>query len=211
MTGLPADLDLRVVRRLANEPSRPDLLAAEERRLLQTFGSEKRRRAFALGREVARTLLAARLRLPPAEVALRVAADGACEVVSGALQLSIAHAATTHETLAAVGVAPFPVGVDIEVLKPRRPDLYRFLLHPADYPVMEHLPHDHNTNQIVVWALKEAVLKALRTGFRQSPKDIRLAVGQPEAPISCTAPGGRRLVARYVVGDGFVVAVAFEA
>jgi hypothetical protein len=42
--------------------------------------------------------------------------------------------------------------------------------------LVDALELDHSEAQILIWALKEAALKALRTGFRLSPKKLKLSI-----------------------------------
>ncbi len=206
--NLPDDIALRLAVRAAADPLPLSALPAGERAQIATFGSEKRQREFALGRATVRALLADHLAVAATDVPLRVATDGAPEV-SGGLHVSIAHAATQEHTLAAAAVASRPVGVDLEVIRPRRPDLYRFVLHPDEYGLLETLPHDHDAAQVLVWTLKEAVLKAMRTGFRTSPKKLRLTVEPVERAATVRVEEGGWWTLRYEEQDGYFVAVAF--
>src|SRR5690606_23625683 len=204
----PDDIALRLAVRAATAPLALGALTADERVRVAAFGSEKRRREFALGRATARALLAEHLRLAEPEVPLRIGADGAPEL-DGGLHVSIAHAATPERTLAAAAVAARPVGVDLEVIRPRRPDLYRFVLHPDEYGLLDALPYDRDAAQVLAWTLKEAVLKAMRTGLRTSPKRLRLTV-EPALRTACVrAEDGGAWALRYDERDGCFVAVAF--
>jgi 4'-phosphopantetheinyl transferase len=207
--NLPDDIALRIAVQDAAAPLALDALTQGEWDRVDGFGSEKRRREFALGRATARALLADHLAVAASDVPLRVAPDGAPELDGGSLHLSIAHAATSERTLAAAATAPHPVGVDLEVIRPRRPDLYRFVLHPDEYGLLDTLPHDHDAAQVLVWTLKEAALKAMRTGFRVSPKKLRLAVEPGVRTASVQVEEGKTWTLRYGERDGCFVAVAF--
>lgn len=205
---LPDDIALRLAVCGTAEPLPTAALSGEERDRLAGFGSEKRCRAFALGRATARSLVAERLGIAPAAVPLRVAADGAPEVDGADLSLSLSHVATETQTLAAVALAERRVGVDLELIRPRRPDLYRFLLAPEDYGVLDGLgPHDEA--QVLVWTVKEAVLKALRTGFRLSPKKLRLDVPETGRAV-IMVEGGTAWEVRFERREGCFLAVAFQ-
>ena len=206
---LPDDITLRLAVREATAPLALDALPREERDRIEGFGSAKRRREFALGRATARALLADHLAVAASDVPLHVAADGAPVIVGGPLHLSIAHAATDERTLAAAVVAPGPVGVDLEVIRPRRPDLYRFILHPDEYGLLDTLPHAHDAAQVLLWTLKEAALKAMRTGFRTSPKKLRLTIEPVERVAWVQVEEGERWALRYEEREGCFVAVAF--
>lgn len=173
-----------------HDPDRADAwrrwLSEEERQCLRQFGAATRRREFVTGRAAARTLLAEVLDTAPAQVPLRIASDGAVDVNAGRWKLSIAHSGP--HAVAAVSEAA--VGADLEHITERDPALKRFLLHPDDRGLVDDLPYAPDAALVLVWTLKEAVLKARRTGFRTSPKKLRLNV----APESRTA--------QVVVQDG---------
>ena len=206
---LPDDITLHVARRAADADLPLATLSEAECATLADFGSAKRQREYALGRTAARRLLAQRLGVPEAAVPLRVADDGAPEVEGVALHLSLAHVATARQTLAAAVAAPHHVGVDLERIRPRRPDLYTFLLDPEEYGLLDALPHPHDEAQILIWTLKEAVLKAMRTGFRLSPKKIRLTLGDVNGYAEAKLKDGTAWSLRYTRRDRCFLAVAF--
>ncbi len=207
---LPDDITLRFEAREAGADLALQTLSGEERTQIEGFGSERRRREFALGRLVARELLSAQLAVEHAAVPLCVAADGAPEVDGSGLHLSISHVATDTQTLAVAAVAPRRIGVDLERIQPRRPDLYRFLLAPEDYGLLDALPYTHDEAQVLIWTLKEAVLKALRMGFRLSPKKLRLTVDSEAQRAHVALGDGETWALRYDERDGCFLAVAFE-
>jgi 4'-phosphopantetheinyl transferase len=206
---LPDDIELRLAVRAAAAPLALEALPFSEREEAEGFGSERRRRTFALGRATARSLLGDRLGVAAPDVPLRIAADGAPEVEGGGLCVSIAHAATSEQTLAVAAVGRQPLGVDLEPIRPRRPDLYRFLLHPDEYGVLQRLPLDHDAAQVLLWTLKEATLKALRTGFRLSPKKLRLVVAPESETATAYVEEGARWSLHYAKREGCFLAVAF--
>ena len=169
-------------------------LSGEELACLDTFGSEKRRREFIAGRAAARSLLARRLACDPADVPLRIADDGAVDVApspepqSAPVHLSIAHSGP-H---AVAVISEQPVGVDLEEIVPRDPGLERFLMAPDQRGVISDWPYAWDESLVLAWTLKEAVLKARRSGFRLSPKKLHLTLndtgseheGRGEATIS---------------------------
>lgn len=180
-------------------------LSPEERQRVVGFTLPKRRREFVLGRAAARTLLAEHLDVEPPDVPLRVADDGAVEVVGPDLAVSITHSGG-H---AVAAVAPRPVGVDLERIAPRHPDLPHFLLHPDEHTAFEDLPLDPDRATILYWTLKEAALKALRTGFRLSPKKLRLDVDLAAQASHVHVADGPSLHARFEERHDFLCAVAY--
>ena len=150
-------------------------LSQEEDACVSSFGSDKRRREFVAGRAVARQLLADCLDVAPDRVPLRRAEDEAVDVVGTNWRVSISHSGP-HALAAA---ARHRIGVDLEHIKPRDPAIARFLFAPEDRDLIEELPYDSDAALILCWTLKEAVLKARRTGFRTSPKELSIRV-RPE-------------------------------
>ena len=101
-----------------------------------------------------------------------------------------------------------PVGVDVEVIRKRRPDLYRFMLAEKDYHLVELFP-DHDLAQISLWAIKEAVLKARRTGLRTSPKKVDLSLNADLGIAVATLPDGQTWAVRFGEESGCMVALAY--
>lgn len=158
------------------------VLSAEERVRRDTFGHPDRRLQFTLGRTVARGLVGRRLGVEPGAVGLRLGADGAPEVEG--LHISIAHGGRGARAVAAAAVAGRPVGIDVEAVAPRRPDLWTRILTPEERPVLDALGGPTDAAQTLLWSLKEAVLKGQRTGLRAGGRSVRLTMdadGTPEA------------------------------
>ncbi|MAQ92259.1 MAG: 4'-phosphopantetheinyl transferase [Rhodothermaceae bacterium] len=158
----------------------PALLSHTERERMATFGHPDRQRQFLLGRTAARSLVGATLATRPEAVVLRVGADGA-PVVDG-VRLSIAHTGHAESVAAAAAVAAGPVGVDLERVARRRPDLWRRILRPDEYGVLEALGGPTDDAQTLLWTLKEAVLKGQRTGFRAGGRSVCLALDADGRP-----------------------------
>lgn len=163
-------------------------LSDSEKEAVAAYGSEKRRVEFVLGRAAARRLVAERRGVSPGEVVLQVAADGAVEVPGAELNLSISHAGGW----ATAALSPRPVGIDMERRALRSPGVYRYFLARPEYPLLEASDLDHDSIQILLWTLKEAVLKGMRTGLRISPKDVRIVSMNASQEALLEAPGGAR-------------------
>ena len=156
------------------------VLSEREHARADAFGSASRRRQFALGRTAARTLAGERLGVDPDRVDLRVAADGAPEVPG--VHLSIAHTGRGGNVAAAAALAARPIGVDLERVAPRRPDLWRRILRPEEHTLLEALGGPTDDAQTLLWTLKEAVLKGQRTGFRAGGRSVHLALAADGVP-----------------------------
>lgn len=179
-------------------------LSEEERACVQSFGSDKRRREFVAGRAAARRLLADCLDTVPERVPLRRAADEAVDVEAADWQVSIAHSGL-H---AIAGCARHRIGVDLEHIQPRDPAIARFLFAPEDRGLVDALPYDADAALVLCWTLKEAVLKARRTGFRTSPKELHLQVRPESETASVEVEGGERWTVPFSRLQGYWGAVA---
>ena len=166
----------------------PDALAPAERARSDAFAHPARRQQFVLGRTAARTLLARRLGLDARDVALGVGPDGAPETPG--LGVSIAHTGKGDAAAALAAVADGPVGVDLERVGPRRPDLWTRILRPDEHGLLDAWGGPTDSTQTLLWTLKEAVLKAQRTGFRAAARSVRLTA-RPGAPAGGPPPHGR--------------------
>lgn len=194
---LPAGL--AVVLRSASDAEAAALaavLSSDERGRLAGFTHPDRRHGFVLGRAAARGLLADRLGVAPEAVPLIVATDGA-PVVDGVpgLCVSIAHAGRGARLLAAAAAAPCAVGVDVEPIQARRPDLWRRILRADEHALLDALGGPTDRVQTLLWSLKEAVLKGQRTGLRAGARSVRLSLdagGETGAAVA-DASGAWRL------------------
>jgi 4'-phosphopantetheinyl transferase len=160
----------------------PDLalLSDAERERLDTLAHADRRMGFALGRTAARRLLARHLDLAPGAVPLHPEPGGRL-VVSPGVHLSLAHAGRGEEAAAAAVVARGPVGVDLERVAPRHPDLWRRILRPDESGQLDALGGPSDDAQTLLWVLKEAVLKGQGTGFRVGARSVRLSLDEARA------------------------------
>ena len=173
---LPPGLRVAVVRGGAD----PAALSEPERARMAAFASADRRLRFALGRRAARALGAERLGCAPADVPLAVGPDGAPRL-DGAF-VSIAHAGRGGQASGAAALADRPVGVDLEVVAPRHPALWRRMLRDDERPALDALGGPTDAAQTLLWSMKEAVLKGQRTGLRAGARSVRLVLDRPAPP-----------------------------
>lgn len=203
--SLPSSIFLRgVTYREEMAPRWQDWLSEEERRCLASFGAPSRRHEFLAGRAAARQLLAGALEMSPGDVPLRRATDDGVDVGVPAWSVSIAHS----DLHAIAACARHPIGVDLERIQPRDPGVIQFLFAPEDRGLVRSLPYETSSGLILCWSLKEAVLKARRSGFRTSPKDLKLDVRPQEETARVQVEGGDTWLVHFARIEDFWGAVA---
>lgn len=148
--------------------------------------------------------LAARaLGLRPEAVSLSFGPDRAPQVVfppGSGLFLSLAR----RGPFAALGIARAPIGVDVEVVDAAAEPPWQ-VLHPDESRGLRACPAAERPARFArLWALKEAYVKALGTGFRRAPESFRVDL-RDEPRGAVFDPEGGRPVAQAATawsGDG---------
>lgn len=204
---LPDDISLRI---LTYDSEKAEawfsILSEAEKCRLSTFKAPKRRQEYLLGRVAARTLLAERSGLSLSDVCLEVNPDGSLHVPGSKYHISIAH--TGRLAVAAIGFRP--LGVDLERIAPRHPEISRFILHPSEERIIERLRLERNEALILIWTIKEATLKALRTGFRLSPKKLRAEIDLEASTATVFEKSGQQWRVPFTLFDGHYLALSFS-
>jgi 4'-phosphopantetheinyl transferase len=160
---------------------------------------------FATGRVLARTVLGARLGLPPDAVPLatrpgpgRPAGTGRLVVPGHGVSVSVAHAA--DRVLVAVSEAG-RVGVDVEPFDGPASDplLWKETCAAAELAALGQLPPAERPAAFArLWTRKEAVLKALGVGLERAPATV--LADEPDARLAAVD-----------VGAGYAASVALLA
>ena len=91
-----------------------------------------------------------------------------------ALHFNLSHSGP----LALCGVGGAPLGVDLEVLRPRREGLARYALSEAEYDFFRQQGGDWGAFY-TLWTLKEARVKCTGQGLRQLPRTIAVPLLRP--------------------------------
>ncbi|CAM3286308.1 4'-phosphopantetheinyl transferase family protein [Rhodothermus bifroesti] len=181
-------------------------LSAEEQQRLERFRSFYRKRSFLTGRAAVRQLLAQQLGVTPGQVPLVAQPDEPLQVLGEDVYVSLAHA----DDWALAATAPYPIGVDLERLRPRSPELCRHVLHPEEYPLLETFGKTAAEAIVWLWALKEAALKGAGLGLRCWPRRLRLElVGATCGWVQL--PNGQRWAVAAGLREGYVWAIAWPA
>jgi NAD(P)-dependent dehydrogenase (short-subunit alcohol dehydrogenase family)/acyl carrier protein/phosphopantetheinyl transferase len=190
----------RVAEARASEDPNP-WLTAEELADLRSRGTERRIRDRVAGRIAAKRALAALTGLDPLTIRVQTAESGEplAEVPGRPdVRVSISH---RDGRAIAVAVERGRIGVDLEKIEDRPERFVRDWFSAEERAL---LPSPELVT--VGWAIKEAVLKWLGTGMRNTPNDIRIvAVCPPADPKD----GGTAEV--FLVGDSAARYVALGA
>ena len=92
----------------------------------------------------------------------------------GAIHFNLSHSGP----LALCGVGAAPLGVDLEVLRPRREGLARYALSEAEYDFFRQQGGDWGAFY-TLWTLKEARVKCTGQGLRQLARTISVPLLRP--------------------------------
>lgn len=203
----------------AELPAALDWLGPDERARLAAMRIEKRRDDFVLGRWTAKRAVAARLSgAPIAAIEIRAATDGAPQAFLDGAPLPIAVSLSHSVGRAFAATAEhWPLGADLERIESRSELLV------ADYFTADETAHvaacppgDRDRAITAIWSAKESVLKARRTGLREDPRRIGIALdatrpGAGWRSLQITVDGAPPLVGWWRTVDGYVASLVCAA
>ncbi|MGW0702190.1 4'-phosphopantetheinyl transferase family protein [Streptomyces sp. NPDC002867] len=158
-----------------------------ERRRADAFRRPVDRERYVAAHIALRRVLAAYTGTAPRDIAFRRAECPRCGAPHGRPVLvgSAVHFSLSHSRGAVlIGVAPAPVGVDVERLpRPERVDLSATALHPGERRELErYAPGDRPAVFARLWARKEAYLKGTGIGVGGWTSEVYLGDGGPHTP-----------------------------
>jgi 4'-phosphopantetheinyl transferase len=138
-------------------------LSERETAVYSAFRIEKRRSEWLAGRLAAKNLLAV---AGEKHAALEIGMDRLGRPCCGGRLISISH--SNGWALAAAKPGAVFLGADLEKIEERHPAWYSDYFHPSE------LPRPDPSEGTRLWALKEALMKALGLGLMADPLDIRV-------------------------------------
>jgi 4'-phosphopantetheinyl transferase len=151
-------------------------LSREERDRAASFRFENDASHWAQNRAALRAILGNSLGVSPSDVPIRTSALGKPHLAEpfGHLHFNLSHC----EDLALVALSPDgPLGIDLEPSS-RAPSLLECrdtFCHPEEIAeIRSQDPAEHARSLLQLWTAKEALLKALGTGFSHPPEHIRI-------------------------------------
>jgi 4'-phosphopantetheinyl transferase len=140
-------------------------------------------------RAALRRILGSTLNIPPAEVPIVISSLGKPLLADpfDFLHFSISHC--EDHALVALSVDG-PVGVDVEPTRraAELPDCETSFCHPAEIHALPAETGPRGQRLLEMWTAKEALLKALGTGFSQAPEDVRIHSGESTATATSETP-----------------------
>ncbi|MCA9752838.1 MAG: 4'-phosphopantetheinyl transferase superfamily protein [Gemmatimonadetes bacterium] len=142
------------------------LSAAESARAERVVDADAKAR-FVRSRTLVRRLLGAWLGLPAGEIALESTGEGKPRVVAPphAIDFNLSHTGSAWALAASIS---FHVGVDLERIRPRRPDhdVARRIFTSAECAWLADLPEARRTPAFfTIWTIREAVTKLRGEGI----------------------------------------------
>lgn len=197
-------VQLAVWRIDAEAPVPPDCLTEEDTARAAHFVRAEDRAASIAARAGLRAILGECLGERPRDLEFQLAPLGKPSLVGPAgagLHFNLTHS----HGLAALAVARFPVGVDIEAVRPVEDDLAHAVFSPAELDEFARLPRAQRRLAFFLgWTRKEAVVKALGSGLH-APLDRFSVSLTPGAPARLLATGWRSEEARLWQMESFTV------
>jgi 4'-phosphopantetheinyl transferase EntD len=187
--------------RLEEVPGDDGWLTPEEAARAASLRFPGRRADWRLGRWVAKiAVLEALGRQDPRSVEIRAAEDGAPEVFLEGRPAPVSLSLSHRDGVAAAAVAGTAVrlGLDVEVVEPRTDRFVRDYLTDRERAAVLADPAARDLCTALVWATKEAALKATRTGLRADTRSVQTRVDRTSGP-----EGWARAVASLEDGTSF--------
>ena len=160
----------------------------------------RREKVKALGRQARRALgLSARFSAVPLDMETLAKDDLGAPMPQGSIYWSLSH----KEFFVAAVTAPHPVGIDIEMIKPVKDELYGRIADAQEWV----LAADKNPVAFFrFWTAKEAVLKAIGKGMT-ALAGCRITQIPNDSQMRLSAGGSQWMVTHFRVTEEYLAAV----
>ncbi|WP_348645246.1 4'-phosphopantetheinyl transferase superfamily protein [Methylobacterium sp. BTF04] len=169
-----------------------DLLSPDETARADRFLRAEDRDRFTGSHAALRVILGGALRAPPESLVFTTGAAGKPQIsgeFTGRLNFNLSHSGS----LALVGLAAVPIGVDIEVIRPLRDHLAiaQSHFHPIEIEAIEALPPNQRQAAFYAcWTRKEAFVKAVGMGLSMPLNGFAVSIPPAPASLLTCATGG---------------------
>lgn len=191
----------------AQQPS--DWLTPSELLVWTSWPSEKRQREWLAGRLAVKWLLREAFGLEP--LSCEIGKDGVAPVVHGlerpGVSLSLSHCAGLGAASWSDSGTEGTVGVDAQWVRPVHPGLRDrvFRLEEQTQIAARFGSTEDPAGLLLLWAIKEAAIKARRTSWGRALRDVEVTLGLAGAATVSVA-GEAPMAAAYVFAAGWWVA-----
>lgn len=175
-----------------SDPNRRTILTELEHERLTSFGSERRRKQWLIGRNALKQVLSA-LSLD----------DDTCVISFPNARLSLTH---SGDIAYAVGTAAVALGIGIDFERPRRMSTKaaHFYLAPREVTWVEGR-NDRNAELLRLWTAKEAAYKSYLGNTGKILKDFTiLDPSRPVIQATVIGEGARISIASETCADGLI-------
>jgi 4'-phosphopantetheinyl transferase len=119
-----------------------------------------------LGELLARYLISSKFNITSKEIEFKIGPNGKPEMAGNdTIHFNISHSGQW----VACAISGFPVGVDVERLRPVRPGLAERFFTTDEVDTLKALPDEERTERFIeLWTLKESFLKAIGRGLTRN-------------------------------------------
>ncbi len=105
-------------------------------------------------------------------------------------------------------LAPFPVGIDVERLRPVNPGLAERFFTPAEFTSLQAMQPDERTEKFIeLWTLKESFLKAIGRGLTRNLNSFSVNPVGEVFVISGDDSSGEYYLKLFPIDPGYRMAV----
>ncbi len=149
---------------------------------------------------LAREMLSEKLNCSPSDLIFSRTEQGKPYLNDSSLQFNLSHSGD----FAACAVSEFPVGIDIEVLRPVRPELSKKVCAKEEHVYIHPHGQFDSVRFLRLWTAKEAFLKQRGEGILTDLRRLNLV---RNGEIVCPD----RIISYSTLTDQYVLSVAYEA
>lgn len=139
-----------------------------------------------------------------------ISGEGAKPVFAGCpLHFNLSH---SGERVMCI-MSEFPVGCDVEKLRPVKPGIAERYFSPAEVSALEacKTPEEHEALFFRLWTLKESFMKCTGLGFRLSMNTFSVSAGPEGTGLIQSADSAEYVLAERSPGDGYQYAYCIRS
>lgn len=187
----------------------PGICSITEAQRARSFASRSDGTRYLRFRTLIRRVLAAYSGIPACDIKLIAAEDRAPQILNCALRFNISH---SDMQLAVAVRSAGMVGIDIQQVRPTQDlALARSVFAPSEWRFLVGLPQREREQEFFrLWVCREAVLKAVGTGFRSYDLELRRSIEGQYMVSSQPRGWGKIGISEFAGPESLVGAVAWS-